>query len=174
MSGESWPQRRSQGDGRDLTGLTMGPGCVIEDGVRIFHPETVTLGDRVYIGHDAILKGHPHGRLRIGSGTWIGQQCYFNSAGDITIGEGVGIGPGVNILTSEHTATEPGIPVLLTPLGFSDVVVGDGADIGVRTVLLPGCRVGAHSIIGAGAVVTGEVPERSIAAGVPARVLRPR
>ena len=86
----------------------------------------------------------------------------------------VGIGPGVHILTSEHTAGKAGVPVLLTSLEFRAVVVGDGADIGVRTVLLPGCRVGAHAIVGAGAVVTGEVPERSIAAGVPARVLRLR
>lgn len=128
--------------------MRIGTGSVIEDWVRIFHPETITIGDHVYIGHDTILKGHPHGRMVIGSGTWIGQQCYLNSAGDIIIGEGVGIGPGVVILTSEHTGEPSETPVLHTPLRFASVVIEDHADVGVRCVLLPGSRVGRGTIVG--------------------------
>ena len=54
------------------------------------------------------------------------------------------------------------------------VVVGFGADIGMNASILPGVRIGAHSIVGAGAVVTQDVPEYAIVAGVPARVVRDR
>jgi len=54
------------------------------------------------------------------------------------------------------------------------VVIGFGADIGTNSVVLPGVRVGANAIIGAGAVVNQDVPDYAIAAGVPARVLRDR
>ena len=53
-------------------------------------------------------------------------------------------------------------------------VIGYGADIGTNATILPGARIGAQSIVGAGAVVTGEIPEYAIAAGVPARVTRMR
>ena len=54
------------------------------------------------------------------------------------------------------------------------VVVEAGADIGMNASILPGVRVGANAIVGAGAVVTQDVPEYAIVAGVPARVLRSR
>lgn len=147
---------------------------MFEDGVRIFHPETVSFGERVYVGHDTILKGHPHGRLTIGSGTWIGQQCFIHSAGGVTIGQGVGIGPGVRILSSSHTAIPADHPVLLTPIEFGQVVIEDGVDLGAGSIVLPGTTIGAYAVVGAGAVVTKDLPPRCIAAGAPARVLRIR
>lgn len=171
---ERWPIRSSQGSGVDRAGLSLGERSILEGGVRIFHPETITIADDVYVGHDTILKGHPSGRMSIGSGTWIGQQCYFNSAGGIIIGSGVGIGPGVTIITSEHSASPLDAPILLTPLRYASVVIDDHADIGVRSVLLPGVRIGRGAIVGAGSVVTKDVPPNTVAAGVPARHLRNR
>ena len=54
------------------------------------------------------------------------------------------------------------------------VVIGYGADIGTNATILPGVRVGANAIIGAGAVVNHDVPDFAIAAGVPAKVMRSR
>jgi len=54
------------------------------------------------------------------------------------------------------------------------VVVGFGADIGTNATLLPGVHVGAHAVVGAGAVVTEDVPEYAIVAGVPAKFIRRR
>ena len=79
-----------------------GESCVFEAATLIFHPENISLGDRVYIGHQTILKAYYKNNLTIGSGTWIGQQCFIHSAGGIDIGKDVGIGPGVKILTSQH------------------------------------------------------------------------
>ncbi|MDN7023946.1 acyltransferase [Methanoculleus sp. FWC-SCC1] len=152
----------------------IGDHVVFEEGVRVFHPEQIEIGENVYVGHGAILKGYYKNRMTIGDHTWIGQSCFLHSAGGIRIGRAVGIGPGVTILTSVHTEGEASQPVICNDLTFGEVVVGDGSDIGVNTILLPGVTIGEGCIIGAGSVVTKDVPAYSVAAGNPARVLRSR
>lgn len=167
---------RSHGDGcftRDQF-RSLGEDVVFEDGVLVFHPENISIGDRVYVGHRAILKGYYENEMRIGTGSWIGQNCFFHSAGGIDIGENVGIGPGVQILTSTHVEAGREVPILHSPLDFSPVFIGDDCDIGVGSILLPGARLGRGVQIGAGAVVLGEIPDYAVAAGVPAKVLRHR
>ncbi|MFH0902716.1 MAG: acyltransferase [Pseudomonadota bacterium] len=149
-----------------------GQGVCIEPGVLIFHPENIEIGDEVYVGHYAILKAYYRNRMVIGSRTWIGQQCFFHSAGGITIGERVGIGPGVRILTSSHQIPDdPNAPIMDGELQLCAVVLEDGCDIGVGATILPGVTIGRGAQIGAGAVVTRNVPPLAIAAGVPARIL---
>ncbi len=170
------PLRFSQGDGQvrleDLA--ACGEGTVLEPGVLVFHPETLRLGRRVYVGHRAILKGHPRGTMEIGDGCWIGQDCFFHSAGGIRLGCNVGVGPGVRILTSQHREAGRELPILHSPLDFAAVVVEDDADLGVGALLLPGVTVGRGAQVGAGAVVTRDVEPYAIVAGAPARHLRYR
>ena len=78
----------------------LGKKTVLEEGVLLFHPENISIHDNVYIGHNTILKGYYKNEMIIEEGTWIGQQCFFHSAGGIKIGKNIGIGPGVKILTS--------------------------------------------------------------------------
>jgi len=152
----------------------LGSGAVIEAGVLVFHPENIEIGDNVYVGHNVILKGYYHGQMVIGSGSWIGQQVFMHSAGGIFIGRDVGIGPGVKIITSVHAEEGIDKPIMAGPLETAPVTIGDGADIGVGAILLPGVTVGKGAQIGAGAVVNRDVPDYAVAAGVPARVLRMR
>ncbi len=170
------PARRSHGSGefRPEQFARLGQGVVFEPGVLVFHPETIEIGDHVYVGHQTILKGYHSGRLVIGDGTWIGQQCFLHSAAAITIGQDVGIGPGVKVLTSAHRLDEVDKPILHSTVDFAPVVIGDGSDIGVGTIVLPGVRIGRGAQVGAGAVVTEAIPDYAIAAGIPARVLRSR
>lgn len=148
-----------------------GAGVVFEPGVLVFHPEHVEIGDDVYVGHQAILKGYFKNRLVIGDGTWIGQQCFLHAAGGIVIGRRVGIGPGVKILTSTHALPPKGTPIMDGALELAAVEIGDGADVGIGAIVLPGVKIGAGAQIGAGAVVTRDVPADAIAAGVPAKVI---
>lgn len=149
-----------------------GAHVVFEDGVLVFHAENIELGDNIYVGHHAILKGYYRNRMRIGDDTWIGQQCYFHSAGGLTIGSAVGIGPGVRILTSTHEDPGVGRPIMEGALRFAPVVVGDGSDLGVGCTVLPGVTIGRGVQVGAGAVVATDLPDHCVAAGVPARVMR--
>lgn len=169
-------QRESHGTGRfraeDLA--ACGAGCVFEEGALVFHPERVWIGAGVYVGHYAILKGYYQGEMRIGDGTWIGQQCFLHAAGSITIGANVGVGPAVRILTSTHAEAGRDVPILHSPLELAPVIVEDDADLGVGAIVLPGVTVGRGAQVGAGAVVTRDVPPYSVVAGNPARVLRER
>ncbi len=152
-----------------------GERVVLEAGVLVFHPEHVEIGDDVYVGHGAILKGYHLNRLIVGARSWIGQQAFLHAAGGITIGVRVGIGPGVKILTSTHELPDdPATPIMDGPLRFAPVILEDGCDVGVGAIVLPGVTVGRGAQIGAGAVVAHDVPAGAVAAGVPARVLRTR
>jgi acetyltransferase-like isoleucine patch superfamily enzyme len=152
----------------------LGRGVVFEPGVLVFHPEQIEIGDDVYVGYQTILKGYYKGGMTIGSGAWVGPQCFFHSAGGLTIGRNVGIGPGVKIITSRHAEEGTDRPILHSRLEFAPVVVEDDADLGVGSIVLPGVTVGRGAQVGAGAVVSRDVPAYAVAAGVPARVLRNR
>jgi acetyltransferase-like isoleucine patch superfamily enzyme len=169
-------RHKSHGTGRfrieDLA--SVGPDCVIEEGVLVFHPENVHLGRNVYVGHQTILKGYYKNELRIGDETWIGQQCFFHAAGGIDIGARVGIAPAVRILTSVHAEAGREVPVLFSPIELGRVAIEDDSDLGIGAIVLPGVTIGRGAIVGAGAVVTSDVPPNTIAAGGPARVIRER
>jgi acetyltransferase-like isoleucine patch superfamily enzyme len=152
----------------------LGENVIFEDNVLVFHPENIEIGNNVYIGHNTILKGYYNNNMSIGDHTWIGQNCFIHSAGRITIGKCVGIGPMVKILTSQHKGDNIKIPVLFTELSTKEVVLEDGCDIGIGSIILPGVTVGEGAIVGAGSVVTKDVEPYTIAAGVPARFLKYR
>ncbi len=152
----------------------FGNNIVVESGVLFFHPENISVADKVYIGHQSILNGYFKGQLTIGEGSWIGQHCFLHAAGTICIGKSVGIGPFVKILSSQHQDINTEIPVMSNPLDFAPVVICDGADIGIGTIILPGVTIGEGAIIGAGAVVNRNVIPYSVYAGVPAKLVRNR
>jgi acetyltransferase-like isoleucine patch superfamily enzyme len=78
------------------------------------------------------------------------------------------------ILTSSHEETQLPTPIMHGALELEPVEVGDGSDVGLGAILLPGTKLGAGVLVGAGAVVKGEFPDGAVLAGVPARVLRSR
>jgi acetyltransferase-like isoleucine patch superfamily enzyme len=167
------PKWKTHDSGFDFSGklAALGENVVIEDGVRIFFPENVEIGDDVYIGHDTMLKGYFDKRLKIGSGTWIGPQCFIYASGGITIGCNVGIGPKVAIMSSAHSMEDLPGPILHHPIKHAPVFLDDGCDIGANSVILMGVRIGKNVQVGAGAVVTKNIPDDAVAAGVPAKVV---
>ncbi len=176
MEFEGFRQYRSHGTGafKAEDFKHIGKHVIFEEGVRVFHPETIAVGNNVYVGHDATLKGYYKNEMAIGDHTWIGQNCFLHSAGGIKIGKAVGIGPEVKILTSVHTEEELSKPIVFCDLKFKEVTIEDGCDIGMGAIILPGVRIGEGSIVGAGSVVTKDVPPYCVIAGNPARILRKR
>lgn len=152
----------------------IGSNVVIEAGALVFHPENIEIGDDVYIGHSTILKGSPDKPMSIGSGTWIGPNCFLHSAGGLTIGTNVGIGPGVQVVTSSRAEEGPTKPILHGSLLFAPVEIERDAFVGIGAIVMPGVRIGVGAHIGAGAVVTRRIPEYKVAVGSPARIRRDR
>lgn len=147
--------------------LQSGPGVILK------HPETMELGDAVFLGAQTMIQGRYDGTCRIGSHVWIGPHAYFD-ARHLVIEDYVGWGPGAKVLGSSHTGDPIDIPIIATELTIKPVVIGYGSDIGTNATILPGVHIGANSIVGAGAVVTSDVPEYAVVAGVPAKVVRYR
>jgi acetyltransferase-like isoleucine patch superfamily enzyme len=167
-------QSHGQGDFRTEEFSALGQNVVFEPGVLVFHPENITIGSNVYIGHYTILKGYYRNQMILGNDVWIGQQCFLHSAGGLSIGEGVGIGPGVKIISSTHIDPGRERPIMSGELIFGSVKIERFSDIGTGSVLLPGITVHEGTQVGAGAVVTQSTPPYSVVAGSPARVIRMR
>jgi acetyltransferase-like isoleucine patch superfamily enzyme len=146
-------------------GVRVGRGAIAK------HPETFEIGDGVVVGEQAFIQGRFDGRCVIGDYVWIGPQCYFD-ARDLVIEEYVGWGPGARVLGSQHTGLPSDVPVVQTDLRIEPVRICAWADIGVNAVILPGVTIGKGAIVGAGAVVTDDVPAFAIVSGVPARFMR--
>lgn len=151
----------------------VGNDLQIGANVVLKHPETMEFGDSVFIGAQTMIQGRFDGTCKIGNHVWIGPQAYFD-ARDLVLEDYVGWGPGAKVLGSVHTGMPVDEPIISTALTIKRVTVGFGADIGMNASILPGVHIGAQSIVGAGAVVTRDVPEYAIVAGVPASLIRDR
>ncbi|OGD93680.1 hypothetical protein A2697_01690 [Candidatus Curtissbacteria bacterium RIFCSPHIGHO2_01_FULL_41_44] len=152
----------------------IGKNVVFEKGVLVFHPENITIGDNVYIGHNAIIKGYYKNEMIIGNNCWIGQNAFLHSGGGLVLAEAVGIGPGVIILTHYHKVENLNKPIIATSQIYKKVIIETGCDIGVGSIILSGVTIGKYSLVGAGSVVTKDVKPYSIVVGNPARLLRKR
>ena len=132
---------------------------------------TLIIGERTIIQSTTVrteLVAYPGGRLEIGPRTWIHYGCSIAAHELVRIGSDCHLGPYINIIDNayhdieDHSLTPPSRPV----------IIGDNVWIGTRVIVLPGVTIGDRAVIGAGAVVTKDVPPRSVAAGNPARILR--
>lgn len=152
---------------------TVGAGLRVGSGAGFLHLDTCSFGEGVFIGAQSYLQGRFDGTCVIGDRVWIGPQSYFD-ARHLVIEECVGWGPGAKVLGSTHTAVPIDVPIIETELVIKPVTIEAWADIGTGAIILPGVTVGRGSLVGAGAVVTHDVPPLAIVAGVPARMIGDR
>jgi len=113
-------------------------------------------------------------KLTIGDHVNIGQNCHITLAESIVIEKDVVCSARVTITDISHITDNVNIAVLNQGLMTKPVKICEGAFIGINSVILPGVTVGKHAIVGAGSIVTKDVPDYATVAGVPARVIRIR
>lgn len=106
--------------------------------------------------------------VTIGRECFIQQCCTFFGRGGITIGNDVFIGPKVNLITINHDPN----PENRSATYGRPILIEDKVWIGINSTILPGVRIGYGAIVGAGSVVTKDVPAMTVVAGNPARVVR--
>jgi acetyltransferase-like isoleucine patch superfamily enzyme len=123
-------------------GMVPGQECMTDPVVRI--------GDRCLIGRGSGIVGHLS--IEIGDDVWTGHQVY--------------------ITDQNHGYEDLDRPISVQAMPERPVRIGAGSWLGNGTVVLPGTTIGRHVVIGANSVVTGEIPDYSIAVGAPARVAR--
>lgn len=112
-------------------------------------------------------------RLTIGDNSGLGVNCRVQ--GTVIIGNNVMMGPDVLIYTTNHEFRNKNVP--MQQQGYQQekpVIIGNDVWIGARAIILPGVNIGDGVVIGAGAVVTKDVPAYCVCAGNPARVVNRR
>lgn len=108
-------------------------------------------------------------RLFMGNNVWIDRNVYLYNVERITIGNNAIVSDGAYICTASHDITKGDFPLTTAP-----VTIGDGAWIAARSIILPGVNIGEGAVVGAGSVVTKDVPPWTVVAGNPAKVVRVR
>jgi acetyltransferase-like isoleucine patch superfamily enzyme len=135
------------------TGTMIGPGVTLSAGMvpgqRCLTERVVSIGDRCLIGRGSGIVGHLE--VVIGDDVWTGHHVYLTD--------------------QNHGYADIDLPISRQVQPERPVHVGDGSWLGHGTVVLPGSRIGRHVVIGANSVVTGEIPDYSVAVGAPARVV---
>lgn len=109
------------------------------------------------------------GEPAIGAGTWIGPFCLIDGSGGLSIGAGCDIAAGTHIYT--HSTVARCVTDRREEIRRAPVVIGDRTFIGANSVVLMGVSIGSGCVIGAGSVVTADVPDGFCVAGNPARVI---
>jgi maltose O-acetyltransferase len=124
--------------------------------------DDVCIEPRVRLGRGA--------NVRLGNRSGIGRDSYVEG---LVVADDVMIGPELLVLTRNHVLADPERPI--KEQGVTDPLIpkiGRGSWLGARVTLLPGVVIGSYCAIGAGSVVTKDVPDFSVAAGNPARIIR--
>jgi acetyltransferase-like isoleucine patch superfamily enzyme len=164
----------------------MGKGVQIDTGVLIqFNPKRVEIGDNSRLQPNVQLE--VHNQIKIGEYTDIGPRVHIQSGDKVIIGNHVGIGTGTAIFASSNTFKTPDgrerdmllsmtsiSPPELHYIQRAPIIIEDYVAIGLNSVVLPGVRIGRGAIVGAGAVVTTDIPPYTIAVGMPARPVKKR
>lgn len=146
----------------------------------LFGAGSIHIGSDTLIGpHTAMSVGHapddanvPARGLVIGDRCVIGARAIITAHGSIEIGDDVWFGQSVFVSDSGHGYVDPETPIGLQLAEHDPVVIGSGSWIGHGAIILPGARIGRNVVVGAGSVVRGVVPDHTIVAGVPAKVVR--
>lgn len=134
-------------------GTMIGPGVTLSAGIvpgqtMVSNP-VVSIGDRCLIGRNSGIVGHLS--IEIGDDVWTGHHVY--------------------ITDQNHGYEDVTRPISVQAAPELPVSIGAGSWLGHGTVVLPGAKIGKHVAVGAGSIVRGELPDFSVAAGVPARVI---
>ncbi len=128
-------------------GATIEGKPFVHQKARVHIPSNLILRDRACLGEGAVA--YTQGVIELEARATVAQEAY--------------------LCTGSHDFSDPDLPLVTAP-----IVIGEDAFIGVRALILPGVRIGAGCVVGGASVVTKNMPEWTIAAGNPCRVLRPR
>jgi len=147
---------------------------VLCDGrVHISGTENIKLGQRCRLGMDVELRTVDAGRLKIGDDTRLNRGCSLTSYAQISIDDFTIIGEFVSIRDASHGMAR-GEPMRYQPHTSAPIHIGRDVWIGRGVCILPGVTIGEGAVIGANSVVTKDIPDFGMAAGVPAKVIKIR
>ena len=158
--------------------LSISKKCFIGDGVTIYQDregEDVFLSEQVHIHRGTTLQNGRGGKITIGVDTHIQPRCQISAyKGSVYIGKRGEIAPNCAFYPYDHCFL-PGVPIRKQSFkSKGDIIIGDDVWLGFGVIVLDGVRIGNGAVVGAGSVVTKNIPENCIAVGNPAHVIKTR
>ena len=155
----------------------MGAGSILDRPIWVYGAHQIAIGD-----HSLILRGcslaveqpgweRPAPVLRIGDRVGIRPNCVLSAAESVVIEDDVIIGAFSSVIDSDHTFSMGRPNVMHNPVVTAPIRIGRGSWLAERVAVLRGASIGRCCIVGANSVVRGTLPDYSIAAGAPARVV---
>jgi acetyltransferase-like isoleucine patch superfamily enzyme len=155
----------------------FGPGSIVHRPAWLYGTHRIEIGENVVILNGAWLAAEresweqPEPVITIGDGSGMRAWGTLSAQRRIDIGRDVIFGAGCSVVDTQHTWRAGRPNVLHNPMTAEPIRIGDGTWLGDRVIVLGGANIGERCAIGAGSVVRGEIPDGSVAVGVPARVV---
>jgi acetyltransferase-like isoleucine patch superfamily enzyme len=152
--------------------LAIDSGFEVREGTIFESDADIAFGKNVFVNSFCFIFARSGGRLAVGENVLMSPYSSIDASGGVTIGADTLIGPGARIVSANH-GTAAGLPYREQESVSKPITIGRNVWLGSNVVIMPGVTVGDDAIVGAGAVVTKDVPAASLATGVPA-TSRPR
>lgn len=154
-------------------GGRMGRGCTIQPGVCLACApgRPILIGRGVRLMRGAVLSTSRSGRIELEDNVYVGEYGVLTSNARIHIGRDTIIAPHADLVDFDHGFADAEACVIDQPLRAAPIEIGRNVWLGAGVKVLRGVRIGDRAVVGAGAVVNRDVPERAVAVGVPARVV---
>jgi acetyltransferase-like isoleucine patch superfamily enzyme len=144
----------------------VGKGTIVEPQTKIINAANVVIGQHCLLKEAVYIRAGVQGQVTLKDRVAINGFCKIYGHGSVEIGEDTQIGPGTLITTTVHNYQSA------LETRYLPVVIGEGVWIGANVTVLPGVTIGDQAVIGAGAVVTKDIPANTVAVGVPAKVVK--
>lgn len=160
--------------------IQLGKNVYLDQGVYLHAlPGGISIGEGTFLMHHTTLhvfnfRGLPQAGITIGKNCFLGEFNIIRGQGGVHIGNDVYTGPMVQIVAVNHVYNNPDVPIREQGITAQGIVIEDDVWLGANVVVVDGVTIGRGSIIGAGSVVTANIPPYSIAVGTPAKPVKDR
>lgn len=166
---------KSKGHIKCGSGVTINDDCSINALCR----GGVEIGNNFSLGKGSVIECTGVIRelgesLKIGNDVGISPSAFISVRGNVSIGDSTIFGPGVKIFSENHIFESTETPIYLQGASRKGISIGEDCWIGANAVILDGVTIGKGCVIAAGAVVNCDIPDYSVAGGVPAKIIKSR
>jgi acetyltransferase-like isoleucine patch superfamily enzyme len=160
----------------EVNGGSIGKNVKIFEGVKMALKKgcPITVGDNVSIEKGVVISTSERGKINIGNNVYIGEYSVLTSNKEIEIGDNVFISPHSDIVDFNHIYQDRSIPVNRQGVTTKKITIQEDVWIGSGCKILMGVTVGKGAVVGAGSIVTKDVPSYHVVAGNPAKTIKER
>ena len=158
--------------------IALGHGVYLDENTYLHAcAKGISIGEGTYVMYGAVLhvynfRGIPHSGITIGKQSLIGEYSVIRGQGGVVIGDRVYAAPHVQIMAVNHVFDDPTKPFVEQGITAEGIIIEDDVWLGAGAIVMDGVRIGKGAVVAAGAVVTHDLPEHTLAAGVPAQVIK--